>query len=136
MYWSGMIVLHNNKRGNNQRVATMLAARFRCPTVAAEDNPDLAPHDPIIIVVGNTGDEELPQPMENYLCGLTVTSKNYHICELGNYFGFENYKGCKKVAISLLTVLGWRKISDVSIDSLPALDTESLEEWANVIASN
>jgi len=128
-----MIVLHNNNRGNNQKVATMLAERFRCPTVAAEDNPDLAPHDPIILVIGNTGDEELPQPMEDYLFGLTVTGKRYHVCELGNYFGFENYKGCKKVAMKLLDALGWKKLSDVSLDSLPTLDTESLEAWASAI---
>jgi len=128
-----MVILHNNKKGNNYLVAKTLAKHFNCETVAAEDNPCLLQFDNIIIVVSNTGDEEISQPMEDYLSALTVKNKKYSVCELGNYFGFESYAGCKKVVSKILDALGWEKISDVSLDSLPTLDEDSLEKWINQI---
>jgi len=82
----------------------------------------------VIIVVSNTGDEELPQPMEDYLFSLKTTNKKYIICELGNYFGLD-YKGCKSIVFKILEKLNWEKISDASVDSFPKLDNESLDKW-------
>lgn len=124
-----MIVLHNNTTGNNAVVAKIICERFGCTSVAAASNPDLSDSDLVIMIVSNAGDEELSQPMEDYLFNLRVTDKRYFVCELGNYFGFENYSGCKKVAFKLLDELGWTRLGDVSIDSLPVLDVEALNAW-------
>lgn len=124
-----IVVLHNNKTGNNALVAEIICEKFGCGSVAADSNPDLSPFDLVIVVVSNTGDEELSQPMEDYLFNLRLEGKRYFVCELGNYFGFENYSGCKKVAFKLLDELGWDRLGDVSIDSLPTLDTVKLNEW-------
>jgi hypothetical protein len=129
-----MIVLCNGRKGNNYLVATILAQRFDCGVVTAEENPALQPFNPIILVIPNRGDEELPQPMEEYLLELSVRNKDYLICELGNYFGFENYCGCKKVACRILDNLGWTRLADVSIDSLPELDRDSLDKWLETIS--
>lgn len=86
--------------------------------------------------MSNVGDEELPQPMEDYLFNLKQFNKKYLVCELGNYFGFENYCGSKKVACQILDSLGWIKISEVSLDSLPKLDLISLEIWLNNLNLN
>ena len=106
---------------------------FKCDFVAAEDNPDISAYDTVLLVLSNVGDEELPQPMEDYLFALKDRDKKYLVCELGNYFGFEAYCGCKKVAFKILDDLGWSRVSDVSIDSLPDLDTDSLDEWLRTI---
>ena len=116
-------------------VAKILADQFNCDIVAAEDNPSLLQFDTIIIVVSNVGDEEICQPMEDYLAALEVKNKKYMVCELGNYFGFEDYSGCKKVVIKILDTLGWKKISDVSLDSLPTLDMYGLNKWIETIKS-
>jgi len=129
------VVLHNskflpnNKKGNNCLVAEIIEDYLQCDRLAAEDNPCIDDFDTIILVLSNWGDEELPQPMEDYLFNLKITNKRYFVCEIGNYFGLEDYCGCKRVAIQILDNLGWNKISDVSLDSVPNLEQNKLEEW-------
>lgn len=110
-------------------MAETIARRFGCGFAVVSDRPSLVGHDLVIIVVPNTGDEELPEPMEEFLFDLTETGKRYAVCELGNYFGFESYCGCKKVVFSVLDGLGWHRVGDVSLDSLPTLDRDGLERW-------
>jgi len=124
-----IVVLHNKKKGNNYKVANILKNHFNCDIIAAEDNPSLTKYDIIIFVVSNVGDEELCQPMEDYIYRIKLKNKSFLVCELGNYFGLEEYVGCKKIVKKLLEKLKWKKISDISLDSLPVLDLESLEEW-------
>lgn len=124
-----MVVLHNNKKGNNYKVANILKNHFNCDTIAAEDNPSLVEYDIIIFVVSNVGDEELCQPMEDYIYSINLKNKSFLVCELGNYFGLEEYIGCKKIVEKLLEKLKWKKISDISLDSLPVIDLDSLEKW-------
>lgn len=71
--------------------------------------------------------------MEDFLFKLDVRGKNYLACELGNYFGLESYCGCKKVLFKLLDKLEWKRISDVSLDSMPELDHIGLEKWMQSI---
>ena len=110
-------------------VARIIADNLKCPLLAAEDDPPLNGLDDIIIVLSNTGDEEMPQPMEDFLASMVVRGKRYVVCELGNYFGFENYSGCKKEVFKIAQALEWKLLSDVSIDSYPAVDEESLQRW-------
>lgn len=126
---NNITVLHNNKKGNNYIVASILSEHLQCNMIASEDNPKIHQYDTIIFVVSNYGDEELCQPMEDYIYNIKIKNKKFLICELGNYFGFENYIGCKKIVIKLLENLNWQKISDISIDSLPKIDLESLNNW-------
>ena len=130
-----IVVLHNNKKGNNYKVANILKNHFNCDIIAAEDNPSLAKYDIIIFVVSNVGDEELCQPMEDYMYSIKLKNKSFLVCELGNYFGLEEYVGCKKIVEKLLEKLRWEKISDISLDSLPVLDLESLDEWIYKISN-
>jgi len=122
-------VLHNKKNGNNYKIAKIIKNYFKCDTIAAEDNPSIEKYDIIIFIVSNIGDEELCQPMEDYICSIKLKNKSFLICELGNYFGFEEYIGCKKIVEKLLEELKWKKISDISLDSLPVIDLNSLEKW-------
>ena len=123
------IILHNSKSGNNSKIAEHIAKHFQCDRVTAEDQPCLEQFDTIILVIPNWGDEELPQPMEDYLFNLCPSKKRYFICEIGNYFGLEDYCGCKRVASQILNSLGWDKVSDISLDSVPEIDWQALDEW-------
>jgi flavodoxin len=129
-----MLVIHNHKKGNNQTVANIIAEHFNCSVESADSTPSIKEFETIIFVVPNTGDEELPEQMEKYLIQMNEKNKKYIVCELGNYFGFENYCGCKKVVFKILDALGWKRISDVSIDSLPFLDTNALQTWLDQLA--
>jgi len=126
-----MLILHNNKTGNNALVAKFLSKHFKCPCFTVEENPCISKFKIILFIIPNKGDEELPDAMEEYICKIKERNKKYIICELGNYFGLENYCGCKKVAFKLLDKLEWEKISDISIDSLPNLNFSQVEEWVH-----
>ena len=67
--------------------------------------------------------------MEDYLFSLNHRNKTYFVCELGNYFGMDNYFGCKRVVFQILDRLGWSRVSDVSLDSMPELDVHGLYLW-------
>jgi flavodoxin len=110
-------------------IAKIISKKLNCKIALIEENPCLSNYDIVIIVVSNVGDEELPQLMENYLLTITERNKKYIICELGNYFGYENYQGCKNVAIKLLNTLNWQKLSDYSLDTLPSIDIDGLYNW-------
>lgn len=110
--------------------------KLGCARFAAEDNPSIGEFDVVIIVAPNSGDEELAQPMEDYLFGLDHRGKKYFVCELGNYFGLDDYCGCKRVVFQILDRLGWRKISDISLDSMPELDVDGLNLWIDYALLN
>ena len=124
-----LAVIHNKKSGMNSVVGQILADTLSADRFAAEDNPSLDEYEIVILVLSNAGDEELPQPMEDYLCSLQPGNKTYAVCELGNYFGLDHYCGCKMVAFQILDGLGWNRVSDLSLDSTPDLDDESLKAW-------
>lgn len=128
-----VVVLHNSKTGNNSIVAERVANFFKCNRLVAQDNPSLNEYEFIIIILSNVGDEELPQPMEDFLCSLPLSIKKYFVCELGNYFGLEDYCGCKRVSFQILDNLGWSKLSDISLDSLPNIDFDKLDYWIEEI---
>ncbi len=123
------IVLYSHHGGNSHKAAVTIAQRLQCLSFVIRDAPDVSLYSPIILVIPNTGDEELPQQVEDYLCGLAVRGKPYHLCELGSYFGLDEYQGCKLVVTRLLADLGWRQLSVVSIDSFPTIDMRHLREW-------
>jgi flavodoxin len=130
-----MAVLHTYKSGNGYMVAQAISKHFNCETIAIEDDPSVSQYKTLVIVASNRGDEELPKLMEDYLFGLRDAAKNYFVCELGNYFGFENYSGCKKVVIQILDSLGWKKLDDLSLDSYPEVDSAALEAWLRKISN-
>lgn len=116
------------------RVADMIAHKFGLRLVFVEDYPDISFYSSCIFVFSNRGDEELTEAFENYILSLKLYGKNYFLCELGNYFGFEyDYFGSRKIMQFLLDKLSWNEISSVSIDSTPKLDEEKLEAWTNEI---
>lgn len=128
------IVCFNHKGGKNEQVANQIATCFNCPAVLP--GYDLSLFNPIIFVVPNTGDEEIPLPMESYLIRLTVRGLSYHLCELGNFQGTPNYVTCGRVVKRVLADLGWKELSAVRIDSYPNLDESAFKEWLSLLGDS
>jgi flavodoxin len=136
MIGNNIAVLHSHKPGNNFQVASIIASRLKCNLLAATDSPSLERYDVVIVVAANTGDEELSKTMESYLMNITLTDKHYLVVEIGNYFGLDNYYGCRQVVSGLLDRLGWKKLGEKTIDSTPSLDEEEVELWLSFVQEN
>ena len=77
------------------------------------------------------GDAELPLDMEDFINTLTLKHKKFIICELGNYYGYDDYQfGSLKIIQNNLTALGWcEAMGGLSLDSLPKIDWSSYYLW-------
>jgi len=123
------IVLYSHAGGNTDNVAARLSAALTCHRALMTDQPDLDAFDTIIIVMPIVGDEELHPAVEDYLLNRMHTwPKRYCICELGNFLGLK-YEGCRKIVEQILNQAGWQQLSCISVDSLPKLDSHTLERW-------
>lgn len=104
---------------------------FGWPVVFCADKPNLSHFDFVVLVVANYGDEELQPDMEAYLLDCEAYIIRFALCELGNYFGFEDdCFGCKKEILRLARERNWECVSHVSVDSYPELDETKLRRWA------
>jgi len=108
-----------------------VAKSFNMLLLDVEKNPNIKKYKNIIIVCPTYGDEELPLAMEKYLLKLKLKNKNYAVCELGNFFGFEKEFGALRIIKYQLSLLGWNLIDEISIDSNPDIDWEVFENWKN-----
>jgi len=87
--------------------------------------------DLVVFICPTYGDEELPHSMEDFLINLKVKNKNYVVCELGNYYGFDDFSfGAKKIIEQKLLNLGWKKFyNSLSLDSVPKINWNSFFSW-------
>lgn len=125
------IVIFDHVGGCGETVARLAAEQLTTTAVIPTPDLDLAAYDPIILIVSNRGDEELPHVLEDWLHQLQTTCKSYYLCELWNNFGLPGYQGCAKIAHMILQRLGWQCCLSVSIDAMPALDQQALSDWLN-----
>lgn len=126
-------VLYYSKGGNSLKVAKY----FELPLLNVINNPNLENYNSFVVVCPTYGDEELPFEMEDFLINLKVKNKKYAICELGNRFGHEeNGFGAAIIIEYVLDDLDWKKISRLSLDSVPDVDWKVLEEWIEKLLKN
>lgn len=98
---------------------------------------DLEKFDFFIFFCPTYGDEELPESMEQFLLNFKLLNKKYTICELGNYYGYDDYQfGALKIINYHLNNLGWQEVVEsFSLDSLPRIDWDSFKNWENKVYS-
>jgi flavodoxin len=113
-----------------------VAKSFNLPMLNVCDSPKLENLKKIIIVCPTYGDEELPLTMEDYLIRLKTKKKIYSVCELGNYFGHEKEFGVIKIIDFILKELNWKKVSSLSLDSVPEVDWKELKKWTKKLLKN
>ncbi len=120
-------ILYYSRSGHSLR----LAKTFGLPCLNVTDNPDLSFHQKIILLSPVYGDEELSLEMEDYLHALPPSSKDYAICEVGNYYGYESREfGTIPIIRSLVEPLGWKEFHQpLSLDSLPRINWLAWNQW-------
>lgn len=107
----------------------IVAEFFDLPTIPI---PQVLPNfNRIIIVCPTYGDEELPLEIEDFLIELNINDKEYALCVLGNYFGYEREEfGPAKIIRYELAEKNWKLLSSpLSLDSVPQIDWECLKCW-------
>lgn len=119
-------VLYDSKHGHSKKVALAISNLAQQVSKQTKICADI-----VVFVCPTYGDEELPHNMEDFLQALEVKDKKYVICELGNYYGFENFEfGAAKIIEWELNRRGWKKFfPSFSLDSLPEIDWEPWEKW-------
>ncbi len=122
-----MKIIYSSRHGHSRNVAQKFG---KCYDVATNPTID----DEIILFICPTyGDQELPEDMENFIYSTSETNRSYVICELGNYYGYDDYNfGALKIIESRLTELKWSKFfKSLSLDSMPSINWNVFNCWKN-----
>ena len=119
-----MQIVYDSVHGKTKQVA------LKFPDASSITQIDKLWADVILFLCPTYGDEELPHNMETFLISLTDT-KMYVICELGNYYGYEDFGfGAKKIIETVLNQKGWTKFhKGLSLDSFPTIDWNTFNKW-------
>jgi hypothetical protein len=132
------VVYAGGANGRTHSVVQAASQRFRFPhravaAAAADPARDVAPSDLLILFSPTYGDEELHADMEAFLVGLAGAPRRFVLCELGNYYGYEEPDfGASRIMRSHLESRGWTEAAAaLSLDSLPEVDWPELERWAD-----
>lgn len=123
------IVLYDSKSGTTKRVIKRFTIPFDVYHVS--ENFDLLQYDWAVFFCPTYGDEELPDQMEDFIWNLSVKDKKFTICELGNYYGYDDLQfGARYLLESSLKSLGWVEHGEsLSLDSFPKINWPAFEAW-------
>jgi flavodoxin len=120
------VTLYTSVHGHSREVAYQLPNPIKViPSLKIDD------FNMFIFVCPTYGDEELPLTMEEFLLEITNTNKYFTVCELGNYYGYEDFQfGSRKIISHFLQSRGWEMIfPGLSLDSMPKIDWPVFNEW-------
>jgi flavodoxin I len=126
------ILIYSSKHGRTKKVVEAFLSRFKINSHnVAEGNIDLNDYDLILIFSPTYGDGEVEEQMEDFLMDLDVHNKKFAVCELGNYYGYDDYEfGAAKIIITHLKSLKWEIIyPTLSLDSMPTINWPAFDAW-------
>ena len=93
----------------------------------------LADYELLVFLCPTYGDEELQDDMENFLDGFTLdlSGKRFAICELGNYYGYDDFSfgAMRIIRRRLLELRGTELCEPLSLDSFPKTAWGHLLDW-------
>lgn len=132
-----MVVLYASSHGSTRAVVKRLATmvRFSVDCFDVKDLKDwssLDHYQAFLFVSPTYGNEELQPDMEKFIVNfkLDMSRKQYAICELGNYYGFDSDFGAMRIIrYHVEKLCGTELISPLSMDSLPKKDWKALATW-------
>lgn len=136
------LVVFGSSRGNTRAVVKKLPALLRFPfdSVDAADLTDTRhfdAYDLLLFLASTWGDGELQVDMEMFFvkCPLHLAGKPYAICELGNYYGYDDFEfGALRIMQHHLNKGGGREFAEpFCMDSLPKRDWEGLARWCEYL---
>lgn len=120
-----MQVIYDSNHGRTK----LIAQKFMCEVTHVTESQIWA--DVVVFICPTYGDEELPHAMEDFLTNIQIESKNYVVCETGNYYGYDDFQfGASRIIEGYLNGLGWKKFyPSFSVDALPTIDWEPFDIW-------
>lgn len=133
-----VLVVFGSTHNSTKRVVEKLPSYLNFPfdVVNAKNLPNrfsVINYELILFFTPTYGDEELQEDMENFLINFARDFKNkkYAICELGNYYGYDDFSyGAMEIIRGEMTMSGAKQfVSPLSMDSLPKKDWDILEKW-------
>lgn len=136
------VVLYGSSRGSTRQAVARLSSYFEFPfqvfdVKRVEDVGTLGRYDLFLVFSPTYGDAELQPDMEKFITGfkLDMSNKYYAICELGNYYGYDDFEfGAMKIIRYHLDKLhGKELIKPLSMDSLPKKDWEAFVAWCKQV---
>ena len=90
-------------------------------------------YDSLIFVAATYGDQELNDTLEDFVITLDKSHAdfNYAVCEIGNYYGYDDFElGAGEIIVSHMNLIGAKSLLPMySVDSLPRLDKRKLKKW-------
>jgi flavodoxin len=121
-----IITLYASIHGHTKKVAECLPNPIEVRNAAEISGFDL-----FVFVCPTYGDEELPLLMEDFLLNIKSSPKDFVVCELGNLFGYEDFRfGPRKIISRFLKDRGWNEVfHGLSLDSLPRINWPIFENW-------
>ncbi len=138
------VLLYASEHGKTRKVVAEVIKHLRvAPDVFDVKNISgqevLTQYDLLFIFCPTYGDEELQDDMENFLrrFDLDLTGKHFAICELGNYYGYNDFSfgAMRIIRERLLELHGEELCEPLSLDSMPKMSSDHLLRWVELVNS-
>lgn len=136
------LLVYGSTWGNTQKVVQRLPAWLSFPIdivnvkSLADDRP-FANYDLLVFFTSTSGDQELQADMEAFFVSSKprLNGKPYAVCELGNYFGYDDFDfGAEHILSFLLREAGGQElIPPFSMDTFPNRDWNGLARWCSLL---
>jgi flavodoxin len=134
------LVIYGSSLGNTKTVVNRLADQlaFDIDLIEASNILDIKmvlAYELLLFFASTWGDGELQIDMENFFVrhrtDIDFDGKPYAICELGNYYGYDDFEfGALRIMQNQLNLLnGYELIEPFSLDSFPLKDWGNLTRW-------
>jgi|GEM_PF-771223 len=136
------LVIYGSTLGNTRLVVKRLPEllKFSVDIVDVKtlaDSQVFHEYDLLLFFSSTWGDGELQADMESFLVreALRLDGKPYAICELGNYYGYDDFNfGAERILQYFLEAAGGIELVEpFSMDSLPYKDWVGLSRWCDLI---
>lgn len=128
--------------GNTRKVAQRVPEWLAFPIDVVDvrtltDDSLFAAYDFLLFFTSTSGDQELQADMEAFFvrCAPRLNGKPFAVCELGNYFGYDDFDfGAERILSHLLRQSGGCElIPPFCMDSFPGRDWDGLERWCALL---
>lgn len=136
------LVLYGSSTGNTRRVANRLPEHLQFPIDVLDVSTVLdavlfMQYDLLLFLAPTWGDGELQIDMEAFFVRhqIDLQGKPYAICELGNYYGYDDFEfGALRIMQHQLKLWGGREfVEPFSMDSLPRKDWDGFARWCDLL---
>lgn len=136
------LLVYGSTWGNTAKVVQRVPALLSFPVNIVNvrtltDDGLFRNYDLLLFFVSTAGDQELQQDMEQFLTKRRpdLHGKPYAVCELGNYFGYDDFDfGAERILSHFLRKGGGRElIPPFCMDSFPNKDWSNLARWCDLL---